>query len=120
MSKTHEAIQVIDKPWGFEEIIFRSGLPTVKILNVDAGQAISEQYHEEKSEFMMLIDGEAMLQLGNDRQKITPGKVCCIPPRCIHRLVAMTPCKVLEFSIGRDDDIIRLSDKYGRGDNRNA
>jgi hypothetical protein len=37
-----------------------------------------------------------------------------IQPELIHRMVAVTDCKVLEVSTPELDDVVRLEDRYGR------
>jgi quercetin dioxygenase-like cupin family protein len=37
-----------------------------------------------------------------------------ITPGTIHHMVALTDCDVLEVSTPELDDVVRLSDKYGR------
>jgi len=54
-------VQKVDKPWGYELIYAHTDRYAGKILHVDAGQALSLQYHEEKDETLYLMEGEYQL-----------------------------------------------------------
>jgi hypothetical protein len=37
-----------------------------------------------------------------------------VPPGTLHRLTAVTDCRLLEVSTPELDDVVRLDDRYGR------
>jgi mannose-6-phosphate isomerase len=49
-----------------------------------------------------------------DDVRLQVGESFRIIPGTIHQMVAVTDCDVLEVSTPEIDDIVRLSDKYGR------
>ena len=51
-------IERVEKPWGYELILARTDRYVGKILHVDAGQALSLQYHEVKDETLYLYRGQ--------------------------------------------------------------
>ena len=109
----------VDKPWGHEEIFAETPQYVGKILFVVAGEALSLQYHEVKEETLRVLDGELELVAGPDLEhlethQIGPETVFHIPPGTLHRMVALTDCRLLEVSTNHLDDVVRLEDRYGR------
>ena len=116
MNVTH-----VPKPWGHETIWAHSERYVGKILHITAGQELSVQYHNRKDETVYLLSGEIIYRVqkdGNDDVlddvKLRVGESFRITPGTIHQMVAVTDCDVLEVSTPEVDDIVRLSDKYGR------
>ena len=90
---------------------------TVKILTINSGEAFSLQYHARRSEYWYVLDGEAMVTVGDKRVKALPGEDFFIKENERHRIEALgVPVRVLEISFGDfdEDDIVRVEDKYGR------
>lgn len=106
--------QVVEKPWGREIWWAVTDQYVGKLLEVRAGQSLSLQYHERKLETMFFQSGQARLRLGEEWLDAGPGKVVTIPPGTVHQLVAVTDVRVIEVSTPHLDDVIRLSDRYGR------
>ena len=110
----------VPKPWGHETIWAHTDRYVGKILHIDAGQALSVQYHERKDETVYLLTGEMRywVQLpGDDElkdQRLTAGQSFRITPGTIHYMEAVTDCDVLEASTPELDDVVRIKDRYGR------
>ncbi len=111
----------VPKPWGHETIWAHSERYVGKILHITAGHELSVQYHNRKDETVYLLSGEIIYRVqkdGNDDVlddvKLKVGESFRITPGTIHQMVAVTDCDVLEVSTPEVDDIVRLSDKYGR------
>jgi mannose-6-phosphate isomerase-like protein (cupin superfamily) len=109
----------VDKPWGYELIWARTDRYVGKILHIEAGHALSLQYHRKKDETLYLLSGALELEVGEDEralQTITlqPGESLHMWPGRRHRLTARTTCDVLEASTPELDDVVRLADRYGR------
>jgi mannose-6-phosphate isomerase-like protein (cupin superfamily) len=110
---------VVDKPWGHEEIFAHTDRYVGKILFIKAGEALSLQYHERKEETLRVLDGTVRLVTGNDEDhlqnhELEAGDVFHVAPRCLHRMVAVTDCRLVEVSTPELDDVVRLADRYGR------
>lgn len=109
----------VTKPWGHEMIWARSDRYIGKILHINAGQELSVQYHNRKDETIYLLSG-SMTYLVQDENgelrdvKLGIGESFRNVPGTIHQMVAVTDCDVLEVSTPELDDVVRLSDKYGR------
>ena len=111
--------RIVKKPWGHEEIFAHTDHYAGKILFVRQGEALSLQYHEIKEETLRVLDGELELVTGPDKNTLEThvlkeGAVFHIPPRTLHRMVALTDCNLLEVSTSNLDDVVRLEDRYGR------
>ncbi|HEX2692443.1 MAG TPA: cupin domain-containing protein [Gemmatimonadaceae bacterium] len=109
----------VPKPWGHEIIWAKSDRYVGKILHINAGQELSVQYHNKKDETIYLLTGEMAYRVqGSNGEledvELKPGESFRNTPGVIHQMVALTDCDVLEVSTPELDDVVRLSDKYGR------
>lgn len=113
-------VRHVPKPWGHETIWAQTDRYVGKILHITAGHALSVQYHERKDETVYLLSGEMKywVQLPGESemrdQHLTTGQSFRITPGTIHYMEALTDCDVLEASTPELDDVVRLSDRYGR------
>jgi mannose-6-phosphate isomerase len=108
----------VDKPWGYELIWARTDRYVGKILHVTAGHVLSCQYHNFKDETMHVLSGELILRLGHGEtqteRRFRAGESVHIPAKQIHQIEAVADSDVLEASTPELDDLVRLSDRYGR------
>jgi mannose-6-phosphate isomerase len=108
----------VPKPWGHETIWAQTDRYVGKILHINAGEELSVQYHNRKDETVHLLTGQIVyrVQTGEhlDDVQLQVGESFRITAGTIHQLLALTDCEVLEVSTAEADDIVRLSDKYGR------
>src|SRR5688572_27683430 len=108
----------VAKPWGHETIWAQSDLYVGKILHINAGHELSVQYHNKKDETVHLLSGEIAYRVKNgdvlEDVQLKVGESFRITPGTIHQMVALTDCDILEVSTPELDDVVRLSDKYGR------
>ncbi len=112
-----------DKPWG-HEVIFATGENGYvgKLITVLAGQSLSLQYHDAKDETIAVVSGEAKLEHGPSAgdlraRTMRAGDTVHLPPTVIHRITADTDVLLVEVSTaaaGWRNDVVRLSDQYGR------
>ncbi len=108
----------VEKPWGYEIIWAHTDRYVGKILHINAGHALSVQYHEVKDETVYLLSGKLVYRVWeHDRPLdvgLEPGQAYRITPHTIHQMEAVTDCDVLEASTPHLDDVVRLQDRYGR------
>jgi mannose-6-phosphate isomerase len=108
----------VPKPWGHETIWALSDRYVGKILHINAGQELSVQYHNKKDETVHLLSGEIVYRVKKTEQledmHLKVGESFRITPGTVHQMVAVTDCDVLEVSTPELDDVVRLSDRYGR------
>ncbi|MEG6522876.1 mannose-1-phosphate guanylyltransferase/mannose-6-phosphate isomerase [Desulfotomaculum sp. 1211_IL3151] len=103
-----------EKPWGREVWWSVTEKYVGKVLFVKAGQCLSKQYHEVKSESMVFTTGSGYIEINDKKLAIRPGLVVDIPAGTVHRVEAITDVTILEVSTPELDDVVRLEDKYGR------
>jgi len=115
-------VATVPKPWGHETIWARSGRYVGKILHINAGHELSVQFHRKKDETIHLLSGEIVYRVQRDPSdqqrledvRLKVGESFRITPGTVHQMIAVTDCDVLEVSTPELDDVVRLSDKYGR------
>ena len=112
---------VVSKPWG-REVIFTSpdSLYTNKLISINHGCRFSLQYHNQKTETLTLISGQAELTLGPDKdhlstQPMTLFEGVTIKAGEVHRVAAQTDCQIMEASTPEKGITYRLEDDYNRG-----
>lgn len=112
------AVKTVPKPWGHETIWAKTDQYVGKILHIKAGEALSVQYHKIKDETVYLLSGQLIYRVWeNDQPKIVDlqvGQAFRITPGTVHQMEAVTDCDVLEVSTSHLDDVVRLTDRYGR------
>jgi mannose-6-phosphate isomerase len=108
----------VPKPWGHEIIWAHTDRYLGKLLHINAGHALSVQYHDRKDETVHLLSGELIhrVKLGDVLEDVhlTRGESFRITPGTVHQMEAVTDCDVLEASTSEMDDVVRLEDRYGR------
>ena len=109
----------IKKPWGSELIIESNDKYTFKKLTMHQGCQCSLQYHEFKHETIYHLKGKMKFLIGKSKDTlvekiINPGESFSIEPKIIHRMIALTDIEYLEASTSELDDVVRITDDYGR------
>ncbi|MEO8910502.1 MAG: cupin domain-containing protein [Gemmatimonadaceae bacterium] len=112
-------VATVSKPWGHETIWAVTDRYVGKILHINAGHELSVQYHNKKDETVYLLSGQIVYRVRSDADlledvQLKPGESFRITAGTVHQMVALTDCDVLEVSTPELDDVVRLSDKYGR------
>lgn len=109
----------VDKPWGHELHWAVTDRYVGKILVIEAGQRLSLQYHEVKDEAIYVLSGRLRLSLDDaagelQTQELGPGDYRRVRTGRRHRYEALERTELLEVSSPELDDVVRLSDDYGR------
>ena len=108
----------VEKPWGYELHWAKTDRYVGKVLHVNAGHALSLQYHNRKDETIFLWSGRLLLEIQEGEtlveREMRPGESVHITPRTIHRMTALEDSDILEVSTPELDDVVRLEDRYGR------
>ena len=114
-------IKTVPKPWGHETIWAATDAYVGKILHIKAGEALSVQYHNIKDETVYLLSGKIIYRVWQNGEEGKPtdiglqvGHAYRITPHTIHQMEAVTDCDILEVSTNHLDDVVRLTDRYGR------
>jgi len=109
----------VEKPWGYEDHLEKNQDFVVKRILLRAGNRSSLQLHNRKREWVEVVEGTIELTMGTDpdaleQMILTAGDVYRVPPKTIHRVLAVEDTLILEVCTPGDDDIVRLEDDYGR------
>lgn len=111
-------VRVVQKPWGHETIWAVTEDYVGKVLHVKAGHALSLQYHNQKDETIHLLRGEMIYRVKQGETLVElpfkAGQSYRNTPGTIHQMEAVTDCDILEASTPHLDDVVRLTDRYGR------
>ncbi len=112
-------VRIVPKPWGHETIWAHTELYVGKVLHIKAGHSLSVQYHEKKDETIFLLSGEMIYRVGDadgalQSISLKAGESFRNMPGTIHQMEAVTDCVLLEASTPHLDDVVRLTDRYGR------
>jgi len=109
-------MEIVEKPWGRETWWALTEYYVGKIIEVKAGNSLSLQYHQEKTETMLFYSGRGQLVLGKETRAIETGTSVTITPGTLHRVIAETDLVIFEVSTPQVNDVVRVSDSYGRED----
>jgi mannose-1-phosphate guanylyltransferase len=105
------------RPWGSFRQFTENELTTIKIISVKAGNKLSLQYHNKRSEFWVVLEGNPILTIEEERHHAQPKQEFFIPQKTKHRIEAVeNNVEILEIAFGDFDesDIVRIEDSYGR------
>ena len=108
----------INKPWGYELHWAKTDRYVGKVIHINAGHALSLQYHNIKDETILLWKGKLLFEIQRDGQltkhEVLPGERFHVTPGTVHRMTAIEDCDVIEVSTPEIDDVVRIEDRYGR------
>jgi len=107
-------MKTVEKPWGREEWYVLNDKYCLKRLYVNGQHHSSEQYHEKKKETLFLESGVVTLFREGEIILMKCGVPYTINPKEVHQIWAHSDSVILEVSTPEVDDVVRLSDKYGR------
>lgn len=106
-----------ERPWGSFRQFTKNENTTVKILTINPDQELSLQYHQSRDEFWKVISGNPEIIIGKNTISAKEGDEFFIPKGELHRIRASeTAVSILEIAFGdfKEDDIVRVEDRYGR------
>jgi mannose-1-phosphate guanylyltransferase / mannose-6-phosphate isomerase len=115
---THAPIRV-KRPWGTYATLKEEGGYKIKMITVRPGESLSLQYHHQRAEHWVVVQGLALIQVGDKEYRTGPGQYRYIPMKEKHRLsnISAEDLILIEVQCGGylgEDDIVRLADSYGR------
>ena len=112
-------LERVERPWGWYENL--SWVPGYKIkrIRVHPGQQLSLQKHSQRDEHWVVVQGIALVTVGELVMSLAAGAHVDIACGQVHRLSNQTadPVEIIELQFGAylgEDDIVRLGDDYGR------
>lgn len=112
-------MQVIEKPWGKEEVIEINDKYMVKKLTMWKNHRCSLQLHNHKKETIYVLSGKLRIISGPNKEELSSrvyleGETITISPGVVHRMEGAEDSIYLEASTPEMDDVVRLDDDYQR------
>ena len=112
----------VEKPWGYELHWAKTDRYVGKLIHVNAGHALSLQYHNRKDETIYLHSGLLLFEIQENgklvKREMRPGESVHVTPPTVHRMTAVEDSDIFEVSTPELDDVVRLEDRYGREDKK--
>lgn len=107
------------RPWGFYENLTEGREHKVKRITVFPGKRLSLQKHHKRAEHWLIVAGNGIVTIGEEKIEVLPGMAVDIPKEAIHRIEnkGASPLIFVEVQMGDyfgEDDIVRLEDDFGR------
>ncbi len=115
-----EAHRKVYRPWGWYDSIDCGPRHQAKRISVNPGAKLSLQLHYHRAEHWVVIRGTAKITNGEKELILSEDQSTYIPLGTMHRLenIGKIPLEIVEVQTGSylgEDDIVRFSDDYGRG-----
>jgi mannose-1-phosphate guanylyltransferase/mannose-6-phosphate isomerase len=115
-SSTH---LTVSRPWGSYSVIDEGPGYKVKGVVVSPGKRLSLQYHNQRAEHWVVVQGEALVTVGKELIRLAANESVYVPVKTPHRLEnpGVEPLKIIEVQTGpylEEDDIVRIDDDFWR------
>lgn len=107
------------RPWGWYQSVDAGERFQVKRIQVSPGHKLSLQKHHHRAEHWVVVKGTALVTRNEERLTVRENESVYLPQGAVHRLenTGDAPLELIEVQTGGylgEDDIVRLSDDYGR------
>lgn len=108
-----------ERPWGRYFSVDHGPGYQVKRIEVLPGKRLSYQTHKHRAEHWLVVHGEALVTLDGQDIPLLPGGRVDIPIGAAHRMANAGTDLLVFIEVQRgaylgEDDIMRLSDDFGR------
>jgi len=110
-------IKNVIRPWGSFRQFTENESTTIKIHHINAGQRLSLQYHNKRSEFWVVLSGNPTIIIGDKITNASEGEEFFVSNKTNHRIEAENDdVQILEIAFGDFDenDNTKIEDDYGR------
>lgn len=113
------SIERDERPWGMFEVLAEDDGYKVKRIEVNPGHRLSLQMHQRRSEHWVIVEGEAIVTVGERETRLRANEEALIPRQTKHRVAnpGTGPLVFIEVQCGSylgEDDITRFEDDYDR------
>ena len=107
------------RPWGKYDSVDHGDGYQVKRITVNPGAKLSVQMHHHRAEHWVVVSGLGKVTNGDETFLLSKNESTYIPVGVVHALEnpGEVPLEIIEVQSGSylgEDDIVRLSDRYGR------
>jgi mannose-1-phosphate guanylyltransferase/mannose-6-phosphate isomerase len=109
----------VERPWGRYTVMESGPGYKVKRIEVDPGQRLSLQLHHQRAEHWVVVQGTALVTIGQEVRPVSANESVFVPLHTAHRLEnpGSEPLAIIEVQTGaylEEDDIVRLADDFWR------
>jgi mannose-1-phosphate guanylyltransferase/mannose-6-phosphate isomerase len=109
----------VHRPWGNYQSLDRGERYQVKRIVVNPGGRLSLQKHAHRAEHWVVVRGEALVTVGEEKKTLRENESIYVPLGAVHRLEnpGTAPLELIEVQSGSylgEDDIVRIEDVYQR------
>jgi mannose-1-phosphate guanylyltransferase / mannose-6-phosphate isomerase len=109
----------VERPWGRYTVMDAGPNYQVKQVEVDPGRRLSLQYHNQRAEHWVVVQGVALVTIGAETKEVAANESVFVPLKTPHRLEnpGPDPLRLIEVQTGAylgEDDIVRLADDFWR------
>ena len=111
---------VVKKPWGYEYLMYENAQVALWLLHIRQGQQTSMHCHPIKTTGLVVLNGEAELSFLTDKKIVKAPEKQMIRRGLFHSTRAVSDGGIFMFEIetpNDKNDLVRLSDEYGRASN---
>src|SRR5438094_853367 len=108
---------VVQKPWGYEYLLYENGTVGVWFLKLKEGAKTSMHCHPNKKTGLIVLEGEAELSFLNDSTTLKPVSKMMIREGLFHSTRAKSAGGITMIEVETPCDkenLVRLDDEYGR------
>lgn len=106
------------RPWGKFRSFPHDQASSLKIITVSPGGVLSLQYHNQRSEFWIVLDRGLEVTVADRTWSPRPDEEIFIPVKAPHRVrnTGDRAARIMEIWLGdsSEEDIVRIEDAYGR------
>ena len=111
--------EIVQKPWGTYQNLLDSDECKVKKLVIKPNQRPSYQYHYKRTEVWVVVQGQGVVTIDEADTEVGPESIVLVPVMSKHRIknTGSEDLIFIEVQLGSyfgEDDIVRVSDDYGR------
>jgi mannose-6-phosphate isomerase-like protein (cupin superfamily) len=115
----HKSV-LVRKPWGYEYLMYENEQVALWLLHIRQGQQTSMHCHPSKTTGLVILEGEAEISFLNDKKLVRAPDKQMIRRGLFHSTRAVSEGGIFMFEVetpNDKNDLLRLSDKYGRASN---
>lgn len=109
--------KVVEKPWGYEFLIFENEHVAIWFLHINYGHSTSMHCHPEKKTSLILLTGSALCNTFERRNYLNSMDAIILEKAVFHSTKALSNegINVIEIETPPNKtDLVRLNDEYGR------
>ena len=119
MPVSYQVGEADDRPWGKWEVIATGDNYVCKRITVNPGGKLSLQLHHHREEHWIIVQGQAVVVIDDERKDVGPNTHVFVPLEAAHRIENNGDTDVIFIEVQQGDqldegDIVRLEDIYGR------